>query len=71
MVKPAFTLYDLCNKSLSQADTEAILKTCKRGALILISVSVQDPNREQYICTETGLLFEMVPPPAYLAHLLN
>lgn len=71
LAKSTFALYDLCGRPLSQADTEAVIKSREQGTLTLISVSEMDPNRELYICNETGLLFEAVTPPTYLLNLLN
>ncbi|CDX01532.1 Hypothetical protein DPCES_1645 [Desulfitobacterium hafniense] len=64
--KPAYALYDLCGRPLSQSAINTIMKARAEGKITLVSVAEQDPNREQYICTETGLLFEVVTPPAYL-----
>lgn len=66
----AYALYDLCGRQLSQSAISTVMKARAEGTVTLISVSEQDPSREQYICTETGLLFEVVTPPAYLLNLL-
>jgi len=69
-MEQAYALYDLCGRSLSQSAVKTVLKARAEGTLTLISVSEQDPSREQYLCTENGLLFEVVTPPAYLLNLL-
>ena len=70
LTKSTFALYNLYGKPLSHEDTKTVFKACEQGTLTLILISEQDPNREQYICTENGLLFEAVTPPAYLLNLL-
>lgn len=66
----AYALYDLCGRPLSQSAINTIMKARAEGKITLVSVSEQDPNREQYICTENGLLFEAVTAPRYLVNLL-
>ncbi|NMM62738.1 hypothetical protein HBE96_08520 [Clostridium sp. P21] len=69
-MEQAYALYDICGRPLPQSAINTVMKARAEGTITLISVSEQEPNREQYICTETGLLFEVVTAPRYLINLL-
>lgn len=69
-MEQVYALYDLYGRPLEQSTINTIIKARAEGKITLVSVSEQDPYREQYICTDSGLLFEAVTAPRYLANLI-